>query len=65
MSKAKVFLSVPELAALCGVSPATVYRWNCKNRAPRRYRLGKHIRYRRADVDSWLETRADDGGQVA
>jgi len=51
-------LSPTELAAQLKVPVSTVYRWNQEQTGPTPYRIGKHIRYRRADVEAWMEGRA-------
>ena len=33
---------------------ATLYQWRHLGTGPRAYRLGKHLRYRQADVEAWL-----------
>jgi excisionase family DNA binding protein len=48
-------MTVQDVAAYLGVPVATVYAWNSRGQGPRRYRLGKHVRYRRADVDAWVD----------
>jgi excisionase family DNA binding protein len=47
------------LAEYLGVPVKTVYQWRYRNLGPRGIRVGRHVRYRRADVDSWLERQAD------
>jgi hypothetical protein len=47
------------LAAWLDVPAATVKQWRHKGVGPRGHRVGRFIRYRRADVERWLETRAD------
>ncbi len=44
-----------ELAAYLGLSSNTVEFWRFKGRGPRYFRVGKYIRYRKSDVDAWLE----------
>jgi excisionase family DNA binding protein len=51
-------MTVEGLAEYVGVPMATVYAWNSRGIGPKRYRLGKHVRYRRADVDAWVDTQA-------
>ena len=52
--------SVDDLAEFCCVSPATVHQWLYKGTAPKSYKIGKHRRFRWADVYAWLEAQADD-----
>lgn len=53
-------LSTEALAEYLGVPIKTVYTWNSEGSGPRRIRVGKHVRYRRSDVDAWLDARAID-----
>ncbi|MDP9398622.1 MAG: helix-turn-helix domain-containing protein [Actinomycetota bacterium] len=53
------FLGGPEeLAALVEVPVQTVYGWNSARTGPRYYKIGRHVRYRRVDVERWLEQQA-------
>ncbi len=52
-------LSPQQLADYVGVPVATVYRWRYEGTGPRGIKVGKHVRYRRQDVEAWLETRTD------
>jgi excisionase family DNA binding protein len=47
-----------EVAGYLQVPVATLYAWRTKGTGPLAIRVGKHLRYRRADVDAWLEERA-------
>lgn len=51
-------LSVVELAELLNVPKGTVYKLNKSGTGPKRIRVGRQVRYRRADVDRWLEKRS-------
>lgn len=55
-------MTVEALAEYLGVPVATVYAWNSRSLGPRRYRLGKHVRYRRADVDAWVDAQVAPSG---
>ena len=46
-------------AAFLAVPPNTLTRWRLQESGPRFYRVGKHVRYRRDDVETWLEGRAN------
>ena len=52
-------MSLAELSELLGVPLSTLYGWRHRGEGPAGYRLGKHVRFRRADVDAWLATQAD------
>jgi excisionase family DNA binding protein len=52
-------LSPQQLADYLGVPLASVYRWRYEGTGPRGIKVGKHVRYRRRDVEAWLETRTD------
>jgi len=52
-------MSVTEVAEMLGIPVATLYGWRSRGEGPPGYRIGRHIRYRRAAVESWLLTRAD------
>ena len=51
--------SVQELADYLGVPVATLYQWRTKRYGPAGLRIGKHIRYRQADVERWLASLSD------
>jgi excisionase family DNA binding protein len=48
------FLSIDQLAELLQVSRRTVESWNLRHTGPTITRIGKHVRYRREDVEDWL-----------
>jgi excisionase family DNA binding protein len=48
--------SVRELAEFLDVPVTTVYQWRSKRYGPVGLRIGKHVRYRPADVERWLST---------
>jgi predicted DNA-binding transcriptional regulator AlpA len=50
-------LSPEELARREGVPLETVYGWNKKGSGPRYMRIGRHARYRLADVIAWEDSR--------
>ncbi len=56
-SRDEKHLSPEQLAEREGVPVETVYRWNKDGQAPPRMRMGRHVRYRLADVIAWEETR--------
>lgn len=44
----------PTLAVRLDVCEQTVYRMRRRNEGPPFVRIGRHIKYRRADVEAWL-----------
>ena len=52
-------LSPVELAEYLGVPLATVYRWRSRRDGPAGIRVGRHVRYRLADVERWLDQHHD------
>lgn len=48
-------MSLDDLAAYLGKPKGTIYQWRKRGYGPRAYRLGKELRYRRTEVDQWLE----------
>jgi excisionase family DNA binding protein len=53
------FFSTEGLARYLGVPAATVKAWRHKGTGPRGLRVGRYVRYRRTDVERWLESQAD------
>jgi excisionase family DNA binding protein len=45
------------LAEYLGIPKKTIYGWRLRGEGPSAYRVGKHLRYRRSDVDDWLAER--------
>jgi excisionase family DNA binding protein len=59
MAKNDELLTVQQLAELLKVPVGTVYRWRHLGVGPRGIRVGRHVRYRRSDVDAFLDANAD------
>ncbi|WP_340540680.1 helix-turn-helix transcriptional regulator [Nocardioides sp. GXZ039] len=51
------FLSTEDVAELLGIPAATVRYWRHTGQGPRGFRVGRAVRYRRTDVDRWIEER--------
>lgn len=48
-------LTADEVATLLGVPVKTLYRWRWLGKAPRAVKVGRHLRFRQADVEQWLD----------
>jgi excisionase family DNA binding protein len=47
-----------EVAEFLGIPVATLYAWRYRQTGPPSLRVGRHLRYRRADVIRWLDKQA-------
>ena len=61
-------LTSKQAAKYVGISEAALRLWRSEGRGPRHFKAGeKLVRYRRADLDAWIEARlsapAAGGGQ--
>jgi excisionase family DNA binding protein len=54
-------LSPREVAEYVNVPLATLYGWQSKGTGPKFFKVGKHVRYRQAQVDKWLDEHMPDG----
>ena len=54
---ASPMLTPDDLAAELGVSLMTLGRWRRDGTGPPFAMVGRHVRYRRRDVDRWLDSR--------
>ncbi len=52
-------LTVVEVADYLRIPVATLYVWRSHGKGPRAVRVGRHLRYRLADVERWLDRAAD------
>jgi excisionase family DNA binding protein len=55
--------SPEQVAEYLSVPKATVYRWRVSGDGPKGARVGKHVRYRPADVASWFDAQVAEGSR--
>ncbi|GLY35242.1 hypothetical protein Amsp01_012660 [Amycolatopsis sp. NBRC 101858] len=48
-------LSIDDVADYLGIPKNTLYQWRTKGYGPTGRRIGKYVRYRSEDVDSWVD----------
>lgn len=48
-------MSTAELAAFLGVPKGTLANWRYHGRGPAGFRVGRHVRYLRTDVEAWID----------
>jgi excisionase family DNA binding protein len=53
-------LTPTEVAKELGLPPRTVEQWRYRNLGPRYVKVGRHVRYRPADIDVWIEQQVRD-----
>jgi predicted DNA-binding transcriptional regulator AlpA len=51
-------LSPSQVSDLLGVPVATLYAWRYRGDGPEAIKIGRHLRYRPADIERWLQERA-------
>lgn len=50
----------PEVAAFLGVPAKTLTQWRYGKTGPRWSKVGRHVRYRWADIEKWLDQQATE-----
>jgi excisionase family DNA binding protein len=58
---AEEWLSLSEVAGKLGVHPSTVRSWSDQGHLPAHRTQGGHRRFRRSDVDLWIQTHREEG----
>ncbi len=53
------WLSLEDIADMLHLPLRTLYNRRSIGSGPRAYRIGKHVRVRRSDLDAWIESQAD------
>lgn len=48
-------LGATDVASIAGVPVSTVYAWRYKGTGPQGFRVGKRLRFKRSDVEAWLD----------
>jgi excisionase family DNA binding protein len=61
----KAMFNSREASAYLGCSESVMRLWRSQGQGPRYFRAGKLIRYRRADLDAWIEARLCDPESAA
>lgn len=53
------FLSPEQLAEYLNLPLGTIYQWRTRGVGPPGMKLGRHVRFRKVDVDMWLALQVD------
>ena len=59
MSTVEPLMTMSDLSAMLGVPIGTLYAWRSRGEGPRGYHVGRHVRFRRVEVEAWLAAHAD------
>jgi excisionase family DNA binding protein len=52
--KTTELLNMEDLSALLGIPLGTIRNWRVSGYGPPGFKVGRHVRYRQADVEAWL-----------
>ncbi len=52
-------LTIDDVAAWLGKPKNTLYAWHSRGKGPRAIRVGNTLRYRRSEVERWLDAHTD------
>lgn len=62
-------MSPQEVADFLGIPVGTLHQWRHRGTGPKGAKVGRHVRYRRSDVEAWFDERllasAKDGESVS
>jgi excisionase family DNA binding protein len=53
-------MTIDEVAEYTQLPKNTLYKMRSQRGGPRAARLGKHLRYRKSDVDAWITAHLDE-----
>jgi excisionase family DNA binding protein len=51
------WLSPAQVAELFGLPVKSIYEWSTKRTGPPKYRIGRHLRFKRSEVNEWADSR--------
>jgi excisionase family DNA binding protein len=63
MNNLDPLLSAQQLADYLEVPLATLYAWRYRREGPPGFRAGRHLRYRKSDIDQWINDRLEDSAR--
>jgi excisionase family DNA binding protein len=51
-------MSIPDLATYLGISEKSIRMWRSRGLGPTAVKIGRHVRFRPADVEKWVLSEA-------
>lgn len=58
-----IYLTTEQVSEYLTVPVGTLYQWRSRGRGPRAAKVGRHLRWKQADVDRWVDDQATGDGQ--
>lgn len=58
-------LTTEQVAQYLQVPVATIHQWRYRGEGPRASKVGRHLRFHKSDVDSWLDRHAQPAAGAA
>jgi excisionase family DNA binding protein len=59
------WVSPEELATELGIPVKTIYQWRYRRTGPKAHRIGRHVRFRRRDIETWLSAKQTTAAVVS
>ena len=59
MQHLEPLIDVQQLADYLDVPVKTLYAWRYRREGPPAFRVGRHLRYRRTDIQRWIQQQID------
>lgn len=53
-----VYLTTEQVSEYLTVPVGTLYQWRSRGHGPRAAKVGRHLRWKQADVDRWVDDQA-------
>ena len=60
MKAADSLLTLDDLAEYLDIPKRTIYAWRYRGVGPVGFKIGGHVRYRKSDVEEWLNEQRDE-----
>jgi excisionase family DNA binding protein len=59
VAQTEALLSPEDLSEYLGIPVKSIYQWRYRNVGPPAIRVGRHLRWRSEDVQTWLRSQSD------
>lgn len=59
--KPEPLMTIEDLSGYLQIPVGTIYKWNSRGTGPAHLKIGRHVRYLRAEVDRWVTNAHPNG----